>query len=65
MTAKELRTAITALVIQMDRPPTSENVNRALDVMSDMFDDDPEGALMLLSLPRYPLSPSKEHPEKN
>ena len=66
MTPKEVHTAITALVIQMDRPPTSENLLRALDVMSEMFDDDPQGALLLLTLPRSPLlPPSKEHPEKN
>ena len=56
--------AIAALLIQIDTPPTPENVNRALEVMSDMFADDPEGALRLLSLPRNP-PPSKDHPEKN
>jgi hypothetical protein len=65
MTPKELRVAITALVIHMDRPPTSDNLNHALKVMSEMYDDDPEGALLVLSLPRRSLPPSKEHPENN
>jgi len=55
MTPQSLRpAAIAALLIQIDTPPTPENVNRALEVMSDMFANDPEGALRLLSLPRKP-----------
>ena len=65
MTPGELFMAIGALVIRLDLPPTPENLERAFNVLVKMHDTDPKGVGLLLTLPRTPLPPSKNHPEKN